>query len=436
MITLRRWQWTLWSSVLVSLTGVLLVGIVAVSAQATSTPISVGGENKTGDLSTATSGSLDFTLVVDAPRNVIVLLLGITPGFAPAFRLRDSSGTVLVDNANAGAVTSLQAQADLPGSGTYTLEVRSATQVAGQFVLSLQAGAASMSPLALTAGTPISGTVDDQTTQQDYAFSASPSEDLLLTLAGDGSAGDPIVTLRDADTHETLGVSSSRFSGVGYRIPASSANYLVEVAHSDGATAEGFVVCLATVNEVAACPGAQDIGVPGAVPPPADLAATPTEAIVTETTAAIDTNATCQAAPVGSTVNVRVGPGTGAGVVGRLSAGDSAAVTGRTADSSWFQINIDGLTGWVSAAVVTVTGDCSSVAVLNVPISMALPTKVPPAAAPQPTSAPLQPTNPPPTKEPKPTKTPPPPTVDPNHPTFSPMLNPTLANGAVPVGLR
>jgi uncharacterized protein YraI len=48
-------------------------------------------------------------------------------------------------------------------------------------------------------------------------------------------------------------------------------------------------------------------------------------------------------------VNMRQGPGTSFARVGRLPAGSSAAVIGRSADNQWWQITFNGINGWVSA---------------------------------------------------------------------------------------
>lgn len=72
-----------------------------------------------------------------------------------------------------------------------------------------------------------------------------------------------------------------------------------------------------------------------------------------------DTAATAEAtaAPTGDfvvtampfSVNIRSGPGIQNARLGRLPVGQSAPVIGRNADSTWWQITYNGITGWVSA---------------------------------------------------------------------------------------
>lgn len=54
-------------------------------------------------------------------------------------------------------------------------------------------------------------------------------------------------------------------------------------------------------------------------------------------------------------LNIRSGPGTTFDRVGRLPVGQSAAVIGRVANNSWWQINYNGVIGWVSGALVNLS---------------------------------------------------------------------------------
>jgi uncharacterized protein YraI len=57
-----------------------------------------------------------------------------------------------------------------------------------------------------------------------------------------------------------------------------------------------------------------------------------------------------------TSVIIRSGPGTGNAVLGNLRAGQTASIIGRTRDARWWQINLNGVIGWVIAAGVTVPG--------------------------------------------------------------------------------
>jgi uncharacterized protein YraI len=48
-------------------------------------------------------------------------------------------------------------------------------------------------------------------------------------------------------------------------------------------------------------------------------------------------------------VNIRSQPGTGGAILGRLNAGNTARIVGRNSTSTWWQVDYNGLVGWVSS---------------------------------------------------------------------------------------
>lgn len=62
-------------------------------------------------------------------------------------------------------------------------------------------------------------------------------------------------------------------------------------------------------------------------------------------------------------LNFRTGPSTRFEVITVLASGTLAAIVGRIADRSWWQLNVEGGLGWVSADFTTEYGDCSRIAV-------------------------------------------------------------------------
>lgn len=67
----------------------------------------------------------------------------------------------------------------------------------------------------------------------------------------------------------------------------------------------------------------------------------------------VTTGITVTASPY--TVNIRQGPGTSFSRIARLPAGTAAAVVGRIASNQWYQINYNGITGWVTAEYVVLS---------------------------------------------------------------------------------
>jgi uncharacterized protein YraI len=81
------------------------------------------------------------------------------------------------------------------------------------------------------------------------------------------------------------------------------------------------------------------------------------------------------------TVNIRSGPGTNFAVIGSLAANTPMRITGRNADTSWWQVEItSGSTGWVASSVVSAS-NADNVFPVESPAG---PVAAAPAAAPQP----------------------------------------------------
>jgi uncharacterized protein YraI len=80
--------------------------------------------------------------------------------------------------------------------------------------------------------------------------------------------------------------------------------------------------------------------------------------------------------------NVRSGPGTNYPVVGGLAEGETASVTGRNADSSWWQISYTGRSAWIANSVVTANAQAFNAPVVSAPPPPATSTPLPPTAVP------------------------------------------------------
>lgn len=126
-----------------------------------------------------------------------------------------------------------------------------------------------------------------------------------------------------------------------------------------------------------------DAPTPTAVPPTATEAPAATDAPPTSSPTPEPQNPRVVA---DSMVNLRGGPGRAYAVVGRLNAGQEAAIIGRNESGDWWQIEYSGAKqAWVAGTVIRVLGAIDTVAVAqNIPPA--------PTAAPQPTAAPVAPT--------------------------------------------
>jgi uncharacterized protein YgiM (DUF1202 family) len=112
--------------------------------------------------------------------------------------------------------------------------------------------------------------------------------------------------------------------------------------------------------------------------PPAESALPPT-ALPQDTATPIPEQALVT---VNTNANVRSGPGTNYYVIGALSEGQTAVVTGRNADSSWWQIGFQDGTAWIANVVVTANAQAFNAPVVNAPPPPPTNTPAPPTATP------------------------------------------------------
>lgn len=172
--------------------------------------------------------------------------------------------------------------------------------------------------------------------------------------------------------------------------------------------ASDYLATAAGGGQAVAVAASPESPTPTATPvPPTD---TPTPLPPTDTpTAAPEPTATPTATPVPRPqavadrqgLNVRGGPGTVYPVIGEMGQGETADITGRNTEGSWWQVTLaNGRDGWVAASLVTATGPADAVEIAaNIPAAPPTATLRPaapaPAATPAPTARPAQPSGPP-----------------------------------------
>ncbi len=86
-----------------------------------------------------------------------------------------------------------------------------------------------------------------------------------------------------------------------------------------------------------------------------------------------------------TSINVRGGPGTNYPIVGQLLPGQEMPVTGRSADGTWWQLDLSpvgGTSGWIYGQLVTFQGDDGAIAVAEAPPPPPTATPAPVAEAP------------------------------------------------------
>ncbi|MBC7813868.1 MAG: SH3 domain-containing protein [Burkholderiales bacterium] len=314
-----------------------------------------------------------FSFTIDTPQSVTVQALAVIPGFVPSFNVYDPSGALVQSVPNATGTGIVEAPINLTAPGTYVVEVMSVTGNPGPFVLSVigvPPAAGSTVPsapppsaplsaaIALPSGQALPGNVNPQAPPQLYTFSSSATDVLVLTVRSDAPTSGQTVTLRNATSGVIVATSGPELIAVRYNFPmalAAFTNYEVEVAHGGSAAPESYIICLELENNQIACSGAPAFAAPVATTVPAIPEAPP-----------VETNAACMVV-ASQNVNVRSGPNAAFNVVETLFSGSSTPVIGQTAEGAWYQVTVDGRTGWVAAAVVGIEGNCSLVPVVAAP---------------------------------------------------------------------
>lgn len=370
----------LFCAFLAAFIGVLSIGSAAAQD---AIPIAVA-QNQTGEI-TADAPTTLYTLEVDAPQSVNIQLLAISPALTPTFHVTDPDGVLIFDAANPGTAGVVGGIVTLASTGTYIIEVSTVGETIGQFLLSVQMGEPLAEAVPLTMGEQVEGAVDGDQTRQAYSFSGLPDAPLFLTIAADAERSSLVIALRDAETDEPLSLNRAGLLGIRFRLPPAERNYVLDITQGSVGAEETFSICL-VAESLAGCAQASD------APDNAVATVTPLPTAV----AAIDPTGACQVASAGGqSINVRAGAGTGFGIIAQLAPRTSAPVIGRLADNTWFQINVGGVIGWVSAGVVTLGGNCAGISVVAAPVAPTVAAVVPTTAAPAtvPTDAPtLEPT--------------------------------------------
>lgn len=340
------------------------------------------GENRTDELTELQPVAV-YAVGVVQPQAVNIAVFAITPGLAPTFRVVDPSGVTIDAPSTLGTATAVQASSTFGGPGVYMIEVSSANGGFGQYLITIQPGDPILPPEPLTFGQVVTGTLSPQAGRQAYRFTAVATDVLVLSVDSDALTGGPVVVLRDADSGETLGVTSARLGGVRWRIPRGAENYVIEITDGEASSVVPYRICVGSETGAPACPQVQ--GQQVSVIPTLTVPSLPTDTPVPPATLEpLPVTGPCVVASgSGGAVNVRSGPSTEYSVLGQLFGPQTAPVIGRLADNSWYQIAVNSVIGWISASVVRTGGVC-----------VGLPIVPPPTAVPTATDAPTATTTP------------------------------------------
>jgi hypothetical protein len=278
-----------------------------------------------------------FVLSTPREETVSLQIAGIGARFTPRVRILDTASRVVFEVTATGST--LSEEIDLSPGG-YIIEVMSQDGSAGQFVLLL----APFEPVELVAGQPVRATVTAESRLR-YRFSDTGLAGETLLIEGDTPGAGPAYRIIDATTGRELISNDGMFPSVVFTLRGTGTDYLIEIS-SEGVTPNlRFTVCLGCTQSVPTPTPA-----PTATEPPPTETATPVVCNVVSTSA--------------GNAYVRGGPDFNFNAVGILRAGQSARATAQTASGGWYQVDLDGVLGWVGSSIARLDGDCADLPTL------------------------------------------------------------------------
>jgi hypothetical protein len=327
-----------------------------VLAQEDATPIEIG-QNTSGEL-TADVSRVDYIVSAAGGETVSIQVLAMSPELAPRFRVLNPAGIEILVVSNSEGVTIVEGAASLTDAGEYLIEVQGVNGTVGQFVLSLQPGAPLPESVELLDRQIISDVVGSDSPVRVYRFNATPSDATLLTILSQSPDSGPLVILYDHSASKTIATHDASVTGVTYRLPPGDRTYRVEVRDNEAAGDVAYSICLGACGD---------------------------QLLSSETTAEPE-GAACQIASGASgAVNVRSGPDTVYAVIGNLAVGQLYPVLGQLSGGNWYQVSLNGQSGWVAASVTRLEGDCGALAIVAAPANALLAQTTAPLAT-QPTA--------------------------------------------------
>jgi hypothetical protein len=338
----------------------LLVQNVAVAQ--VGTPIQPG-QPLTGDISAAAPSAL-YTYTASAGETVTIQVAA--SGFIPQFHVLSPTNAEVVAVPNPDSTPTVQGAASFDAAGPYTIEVSSAESV-GTFTITVTGGqpaaqpAVATGPVDLTAGQPVAGALNVATPTQEFNFTASPSDTLLLTVKADNRLAAPAVSLRDARTGRVIATADTRFTDAIFLLPLGSTSYVLAAHYSGSPGDERISVCVEPMATAGACAS----GGTAALTPSTTNPTTTADPSANPAATPIPATSSCTASSKAGGVYVRVSPESGAHALGLLHDNEQAPVLGTRPGNGWYQINLNGQTGWVGVSVINLQGDCANVPIVS-----------------------------------------------------------------------
>jgi uncharacterized protein YraI len=243
-----------------------------------------------------------------------------------------------------------------------------------------------------TASTPAEAKITSPTARQEFA--AGDTVKIAGTVSGSGIAKARLFIDNQAVAETDQPTEGSRFDfAADYPLSAAMLGGSTVIELKGVAADDSIVVSSEPVFIVVR-------GASTATPPPPPPTAVPTAVVAPEPTAAAPVTSTtgttgtavvpaATSAAAGNNVlnkdnefvNVRKGPGLTFEIVGQFKQNATAKVVGKSEDGAWWQVEGDGVSGWMFGQLLQFTGDAAKVPVVKVAIPTAAPAAVLPTAA-------------------------------------------------------
>lgn len=284
---------------------------------------------------TATQPQVFYTFGATEGDWVTARVIGASVGMMPTMGVSAPTGQQVAFNASDDfdvVAGSARVSYLVEQTGVYTIQIGALPDSSGGFLLVLD-GVSGMTFATLsdapTTATLLAGEA------QVFAIDANPNAPITLNVNGEGVY---VVKLIDPNGEYVAIVRSGALAGTALAIPSGEGQYLVLLESTEDAE-----VTLSLGGDVST-------STTGTTSPAS------TEEAQTQTTAP---SGVCTASSNGA-VNIRSGNGTNFNAFATLNVGEFLVVTGRTANN-WYQLDVNGTTGYVFADVVIPNGPCGDV---------------------------------------------------------------------------
>jgi uncharacterized protein YraI len=312
------------------------------------------GETRTEALS-AEAPQVLYALNGNAGEVVTVYVIGGTDAFQPSLTVLGPTGQLAFSAGDALSPIPNDARTTvrLPQTGGYSILVGSANAGFGSYTIAVRLTTPGISTQ--LGAEPVVLNIPPGGQSQTFTIPVSPNANTPITIASSTPNFIYSLQISAPDGRIVLSVDGA-LPSINVVLPASTEPYMIVVKASN-ATDSGTL----TVSQSGAVPATVPVTTDGSAAAP----------VATEEVGADGAPPSDQCSVIAGPggVNIRSGPGTAYGVIGGLAPNAYLVVNGQ--NNGWYTGPTNFGTGWVAGSVVTLSGPCNNLPLVNAP---ALPT--------------------------------------------------------------